>query len=252
MSDPSQRRDVRPRLLAAVLADPRLSPREKVYVFTVAMVRAETLNGRRRPGSRGMNERAVYSLHPDYIARCMGASVDAVRRAREALSSAENGSWLSLVHPGTYGRPACYQALVGGTFRAPLRVASTATLTSAPDCHPYETSGSRVSVASAASLASTGADQGRLDHAEAAISTADAVQAAPASLFGSRHGEAADHAQHEETSLRIQRCSAEYSATASPAGDVSPATASGASATTDRAREDGMALQGPRLARRTS
>lgn len=242
MTERRRRRDVRPRVLAAVLADPHLNHREKVYLVTVLAVRAETVVGERRQGSRSMDERGVYALHSDYLAACMGVSADAVRRARVALIDA---GWLSRVHPGTFGRPAAYQALVAGTRRAPLR--------GGVFCQPYEiadvpplTPAAEVPQGSADvhPLASTEV-QGQPDHEEDRDRAGDAApEVDPVALAASPRPacrEAADHPGPAARSSR-QRSSPDPLAAASPAPSLTTTPATGPTPTTDRARDDGYRL----------
>lgn len=112
------RRDVRPRLIAAVIADPDLSYRDKLYMITVATVTAEYRDGKRRYGSRAMDESGRFALNVDYIARCMGKTEHAANEARKAL---QESRWLDRIHESRHARPATYQALLAGSARAPLR-----------------------------------------------------------------------------------------------------------------------------------
>lgn len=157
-----RRRDRRPTLLAAVLADPGLSYREKVFMLTALHVRAEYVDGILRRGSRSMDDTGRFALHVDYLASCMGSSAEAVRRAREG---AERAGWLVKIYAGTFGRPSTYQAVIAGERRAPVRVVSTASLS---DCHPYAPAQTPVRVAETATLASYGETPDPDDQAPAA------------------------------------------------------------------------------------
>jgi hypothetical protein len=129
------RRDRRPRLLVAVLADREMSYPEKLYMIAVLHLRAEHVDGKRRTGSKAMGPDGRFTLHLDYIAAGMGRTVRAVRDARAKL---EESGWLSRVHEGTHGRPACYQALLAQGAPETVRVRFYSTLTNDAEPHPYE------------------------------------------------------------------------------------------------------------------
>lgn len=92
------------------MRDRRLTYREKVYLLTVLVLPTEQVESRRRPGSKAIDGMGFYSLHVDYLAREMGRREHVVREAREGCI---RKGWVSLVHTGTYGRPSCYQMLLG-------------------------------------------------------------------------------------------------------------------------------------------
>jgi hypothetical protein len=115
------------------LTDPELSYPEKLYLVTVIMLKAEVLDGHRRPGSKAMGPDGKYALHVDYVAWGMGRTEKAVLDARRKL---ERAGWLSRVYPGTYGRPACYQALLrsrpGETVRGTYDLSLTESVVRTP------------------------------------------------------------------------------------------------------------------------
>lgn len=102
------RRDMRPRIVTNALASPDLGNAERVFLIVAAMLPTEYVDGERRPGSRGMDERGKFALHYDYLARALHTSVGNAKKLTQRLEAKE---WLSKVHRGTFGRPATYQAL---------------------------------------------------------------------------------------------------------------------------------------------
>jgi hypothetical protein len=102
------RSDMRQRLLVNALASPELGHAERVFLIVASMLPAEYIDGRRRPGSAGMDERGWFALHYDYLARNLHTSPESVKKAAQRLAAK---GWLFKRHPGTFGRPAGWQAL---------------------------------------------------------------------------------------------------------------------------------------------
>lgn len=117
----SRRQDVRPLIIEGALTSPDLSPVQRVYLITVATLATEYIDGRPRKGSRGMGADGKYALHLDYLARALHTSPDNAKKQAQRLEAA---GVISKVHPGTFGRPAMWQALdVRGdrTYRVTFR-----------------------------------------------------------------------------------------------------------------------------------
>ena len=117
----SRRRDIRPRVIQNALGCPDLGNAERVFLVTVVMVATEYVDGQRRKGSHGMDERGNFALHYDYLARALHTSPGNAKKLAQRL---ELKGFLSKRFPGTFGRPAGYQALdVRGdnTYRITLR-----------------------------------------------------------------------------------------------------------------------------------
>lgn len=102
-------RDIRPRLMEIALTHPKLSPAQRVFLFMLLMLPAQYIDGKRRKGSRGMDARGYVALHYDYIAEHLHTSPENVKKTAQRLASA---GFLSKVNPGTFGRPAKWQALL--------------------------------------------------------------------------------------------------------------------------------------------
>ena len=103
------------------LACPDLGSAERVFLMTVVLAATEYVNGQRRKGSQGMNERGHFALHYDYLARALHTSPGNAKKLAQRLAAKGH---LSKRFPGTFGRPAGYQALdVRGdnTYRITLR-----------------------------------------------------------------------------------------------------------------------------------
>ncbi len=104
-------RDVRPHIIADALAHPDLAHARRIFLIVVTMLPAEyDSDGLRRPGSQGMNERGKFAFHYDYLAKALHTSPGNAKRTAERLSEGDC-PFLSKVHPGTFGRPATWQAL---------------------------------------------------------------------------------------------------------------------------------------------
>ncbi len=115
---PPMSRDIRPRVIQNALSHPDLGNAERVFLLTVAMVATEYVDGQRRSGSRGMDERGRFALHYDYLARALHTSPGNAKKLAQRL---EVKGFLSKVHPGTFGRPAGYQSLdVRGDTMSPV------------------------------------------------------------------------------------------------------------------------------------
>lgn len=99
---------MRQRLIVNALASPDLGHAERVFLIVASMLPAEYVDGRRRPGSSGMDERGWFALHYDYLARNLHTSPESVKKAAQRLAAK---GWLFKRHPGTFGRPAGWQAL---------------------------------------------------------------------------------------------------------------------------------------------
>lgn len=112
------RYDIRPRLVQNALSHPDLGNAERVFLLAVAMLATEYVDGQRRSGSRGMDERGKFSLHYDYLGRALHTSPGNAKKLAQRL---EAKGLLSKVHPGTFGRPAGYQSLdVRGDTMSPV------------------------------------------------------------------------------------------------------------------------------------
>lgn len=104
-------RDVRPHIIADALAHPTLAHSRRVFLIVATMLPAEyDETGIRRPGSQGMNSRGKFALHYDYLAKWLHTSAGNAKRTAERLTEGDE-PFLSKVHPGTFGRPATWQAL---------------------------------------------------------------------------------------------------------------------------------------------
>lgn len=102
------RQDMRQQLVVNALASPDLGNAERVFLIVSAMLPAEYVEGRRRSGSVGMDARGRFSLHYDYLARHLHTSPENVKKSAQRLTAK---GWLFKRHPGTFGRPAGWQAL---------------------------------------------------------------------------------------------------------------------------------------------
>lgn len=99
---------MRQQLVVNALASPELGHAERVFLIVSTLLPAEYVEGRRRPGSVGMDARGRYALHYDYLARHLHTSPENVRKSAQRLAAK---GWLFKRHPGTFGRPAAWQAL---------------------------------------------------------------------------------------------------------------------------------------------
>lgn len=99
---------MRAQIIVNALASDELGHAERVFLFVAAMLPAEYVDGKRRPGSVGMDERGWFALHYDYLAKHLHTSPKNAKKTAERLT--EKG-WLFKRHPGTFGRPAGWQAL---------------------------------------------------------------------------------------------------------------------------------------------
>lgn len=101
-------RDVRPVIFRNALANSDLGAVERLFFVTVVHLATEYVDGRRRAGSRGMDDRGHFALHYDYLASALHTSPTNVKKLVQRLVGKQ---YLSKVHPGTFGRPAAFQAL---------------------------------------------------------------------------------------------------------------------------------------------
>ncbi len=112
-------RDMRERVVINALSSRELGNAEKVALIGLTMLPTQYVDGKRRPGSTGMTSTGRFSLHHDYIADGLGTTVANVKKLLQRL---ESKGHLSKVYPGTYGRPAGWQALdVRGDTMSPLK-----------------------------------------------------------------------------------------------------------------------------------
>jgi len=101
--------DRRGRLHQSAMNDPRLTPRERIYLITVISLAAEYVDGKRRHGSKAMGPDGKFSLHLDYIARALGTTEDNAKKIRQ---SCQRKGHIQAVHDGTFGRPPMWQSMV--------------------------------------------------------------------------------------------------------------------------------------------
>lgn len=142
--------DRRLRILEQALADPLLTPSQKVFLVVVTTIKTEYVDGERRHGSKSMGPDGKFTLHLDYLARAMNTSAEGVRKIRRAL---EAQKFLDEVHAGTFGRPSTYQALTD------VRGAKNGRLTSGRNGNPYGLTDWLVRVAEKAPLTYRTPDQ---------------------------------------------------------------------------------------------
>jgi hypothetical protein len=121
-------RDVRPHIVADALAHPTLAHARRIFLITVTMLPAEyDETGQRRPGSKGMDARGHFALHYDYLAKWLHTSAGNAKRTAERLAEGDE-PFLRKVHPGTFGRPATWQALrVRGDWSRRITPSTTVT-----------------------------------------------------------------------------------------------------------------------------
>lgn len=106
------RRDVRQRLFVNVLAAEELGHAERMFLIVAINLPTEYVDGKVRPGSKGMDGQGRFSLHYDYLARALHTSVSNVRKTTQRLADkSRDRRWLDKVYPGTFGRPAGFQML---------------------------------------------------------------------------------------------------------------------------------------------
>ena len=120
-------RDRRPGILRSALFSPDLSYAERLFLIVACTIATEYVDGKRRHGSKAMDHSGRFSLHTDYLAGALNTTAEGVRKLRLRL---ENDGALSLVHPGTFGRPSMWQAL-------DVRADKNGEVTSRPEVHPY-------------------------------------------------------------------------------------------------------------------
>lgn len=116
-----KRRDIRPAIFRNALGHPDLGNAERVFLVTLVHLPSEYVDGVRRSGSQGIDERGNFALHYDYLARALHTSPENVKKQAQRLVAR---GFLSKRFPGTFGRPAGFQALdVRGdnTYRITLR-----------------------------------------------------------------------------------------------------------------------------------
>lgn len=121
-------RDVRPHIIADALAHPTLAHARRIFLIVVTMLPAEyDEDGARRPGSKGMDARGHFAFHYDYLAKWLHTSPGNAKRTAERLAEDET-PFLRKVHPGTFGRPAAWQALrVRGDWSRRITPSTTVT-----------------------------------------------------------------------------------------------------------------------------
>lgn len=102
------RRDRRPGIVQGAFEHPDLGNAERLFLLTVVHLPTEYVDGERRPGSQGMTAGGNFALHYDYLARALHTSPGNVRKLAQRL---EAKGVLSKRWPGTFGRPAGYEAL---------------------------------------------------------------------------------------------------------------------------------------------
>lgn len=120
--------DIRPHIVADALAHPTLTPARRVFLIVATMLPAEYDDtGARRPGSKGMDSRGRFAFHYDYLAKWLHTSPGNAKRTAERLADDEI-PFLQKIHPGTYGRPATWQALrVRGDWSRRITPSTTVT-----------------------------------------------------------------------------------------------------------------------------
>ncbi|MCD4525232.1 hypothetical protein [Nocardioides sp. cx-173] len=102
------RADRRPVIVRNAFANDDLGAVERLFLLTVVHLATEYVDGERRPGSRGMDERGHFALHYDYLARALHTSPTNAKKLTQRLVAK---GYLSKVNPGTFGRPAAFQAM---------------------------------------------------------------------------------------------------------------------------------------------
>ena len=102
------RRDIRPAIMEGALTNPDLTAVQRAFLFTVVHLATEYVDGKRRPGSRGMGPDGKFALHLDYLGNALHTSPENAKKITQRLAAIDV---LSKVHPGTFGRPAMWQAL---------------------------------------------------------------------------------------------------------------------------------------------
>lgn len=103
----SGQRDRRQRVLEAALNSHDLTYREKLFMVVVCTLAPEYVEGKRRHGSKAMGPDGKFALHVDYLARALHTSETNIKKLRRGCQDKEH---LTPVHPGTFGRPATWQA----------------------------------------------------------------------------------------------------------------------------------------------
>lgn len=115
------RRDMREVVFRNAFAVPDLGNVERLLLIALCHLSTEYVDGSRRPGSQGMDDRGRFALHYDYLARALHTSPG---NAKKMMQRLESKGLLSKRFPGTFGRPAGFQALdVRGdnTYRITVR-----------------------------------------------------------------------------------------------------------------------------------